>query len=325
LIKRITKIKKHKPEWTKVGSQAIQNIVIRLDESYQKFFSWCKTKSGNKAGVPNFKSSIKYSSITFSQAGWGVDGNKLRIGKYNYKFVKSRDIEGKIKTCTIKRDSIGRLWVIFSCEKDCVITKSRSSKTAGFDFGLKQFLTCSDKTKIDNPEFFRKGSAKIAKLNRELSTKKRGGNNRKKAKRNLSLEHMRIANKRRDWFFKLSHSLCDKFGTMFFETLNISEMQKLWGRKVSDLSFTEFLNILKWVAFKRGVEIEQISKWEPTTKRCSNCGNIQSLSLKNRVFDCDNCGLSIDRDYNAAININRLGHQAWVKKNKSQSNCAFSV
>jgi putative transposase len=103
--------------------------------------------------------------------------------------------------------------------------------------------------------------------------------------------------------------LCDRFDTLYFETLNIAAMKKLWGRKISDLAFDSFLGILKWVAYKRGRSVNQIGQWEPTSKTCHQCGHVQDMPLDVRVFDCGSCGHSVDRDLNAALNVKLLGHQ----------------
>jgi len=311
LMKHIAKIRNRRQDWKIVGSQCVQDIIEKLDLTYQAFFKWIKHRTGSKRGTPKFKSSAGYGSVTFRQAGWAYLGeNQIRFGKYIYKFVKSRDIEGKIKTCTLKRDNMGKFWVTFSCEEEDLVQIADSTKTAGFDFGLKNFLTCSDGTTINNPLFFKTSMAELKHCNKALSTKKNGSNNRKKAKYRLSRLYEKITNRRNDWFFKLAHSLCDKFDRMYFETLNIDAMKKLWGRKVSDLAFGEFLTILKWIAYKRGKLVTQVGKWEPTTKTCSKCGHTQDVPLNIRVFNCESCNLSIGRDLNAAFNIKCLGHQA---------------
>ena len=308
----VAKLRRRREEWKIVGSQCVQAIIEKLDLTYQAFFRWVKSRSGPKRGKPKFKKSAGHGSVTFKQAGWAyLGGNRVRFGKHQYKFVKTREIEGKIRTCTLKRDNLSRFWVVFSCEKEDVVCQTAGSiNTAGFDFGLKAFLTCSDGTTVESPQFFKAGMAEIAKCNRELARKKKGSNNRHKAKRRLSRAHERIANRRRDWFFKLSHDLCDRFDRMYFETLNTKAMQRLWGRKINDLGFADFLGILKWVAYKRGKHVGQIGKWEPTTKTCHQCWHTQDMPLHVRVFDCSACHSSIDRDLNAALNIQRLGHQA---------------
>src|SRR5258708_33482992 len=107
---------------------------------------------------------------------------------------------------------------------------------------------------------------------------------------------------RRDPHFQLAHDLCDEYGTMYFEDLNIASMKALWGRKVSDLGFSSFLSILEWVAFKRGKTLVKIDRFAPTTQVCSKCKRRHHLTLRDRTLSCE-CGLVIDRDHNAAINI----------------------
>lgn len=312
LAKHIAKVRNRCKEWKVVGAQSVQAIVENLDLTYKAFFKWIKKRSGPKRGKPKFRRSTGIGSVIFRQWNWGyLGGNKIRFGKHVYKFAKSRETEGKIKTCALKRDSMNRLWVVFSCEKEENERQVTGSiNTAGFDFGLKTFLTCSDGTTIESPQFFKSSLAEVAKRNQELARKRRGSNNRSKAKHRLIRAHERVANRRSDWFYKLAHSLCDRFDRMYFETLNIAGMKKLWGRKVSDLSFAAFLETLKWVAHKRGKSVGQIGKWEPTSKTCSQCGHVQDMPLATRVFDCGGCNLLIDRDLNAALNIKRLGHQA---------------
>ena len=312
LQKHIAKLRNKREDWRQVGSQSVQKVVERLDDSYQRFFKWAKTRKGMKAGRPGFQKSHEYSSFTMTQAGWNLLGeNRIRIGRHNYKFVKSREIEGTIKTVTVKRDRIGRLWVCFSTlQENFKPSQPVTSNVGGFDFGLKDFLTADDGSTIQSPEFFKQGAKELAKANRELATKKKGSNNRRKAKRHLSRVHERMANRRRDWFFKLAHQLCDRYEVLCFEDLNLDGMKRIWGRKVSDLSFDSFLQILKHVATKRGCRVVQIGRFEPTTKICSSCGRKQVMPLEARVFDCGSCGVSIHRDVNAAINIQRLGHQA---------------
>ncbi len=286
--------------WQKLGSQAVQDVVQRLEKAYKRFFS-------GQGGFPRFKNVKQYKSFTLKQAGWKLlSGNKVRILGRTYKFVKSREIDGRIKTVTVKRDSFGRLWLAFSLVMSVPLPESTAGQTGGFDFGLKHFLTNDEGQVIASPQFFKQSQRKIAALNRELSRKQDGSNNRKRATHRLAKAHNDIANKRRDWFFKLAHDLCDVYAEMVFEDLHIKAMQRLWGRKVSDLAFSEFLSILQHVADKRGARVVQIDRWEPTTSVCSGCGQKHKLSLRERTLHCD-CGLVIDRDHNAAINIKRVG------------------
>jgi len=327
LQKHIAKLRKRHEDWMLVGSQSVQKVVERLDNAYQRFFKWLKTRKGVKAGRPGFQKSREYSSFTMTQAGWKLlGGNRIRIGRHNYKFVNSREIEGTIKTVTVKRDRMNRLWLCFSTlNEEFKPSTPVTSNVGGADFGLKDFLTFNDGSTITSPEFFKQGSAQLAKANRELATKTKGSNNRRKAKNRLSRVHERIANRRRDWFFKLAHNLCDRYAVMCFEDLNLDGMKRLWGRKVSDLAFDSFLSILKHVAAKRGCRVVQVGRFEPTTKTCSDCGHVQDMPLSVRTFECGGCGHSIGRDHNAAINIQELGRQLDRRGNVSQAQPAVSV
>ena len=205
--------------------------------------------------------------------------------------------------------TVGDLWL-------CVVAKAegikqsivKNGKTAGFDFGLKTYLTASDTTRTQSPLFFSRNSRHIKKVNRNLSHKKKGSNNRHRARQNLARVHRRIANQRRDYHWQLAHHLCKEYDVMCFEKLNIKAMQTLWGRKINDLGFADFLTTLKYVAQKTGKTVRQLNQWLPTSKTCSACGTVkENLELRERTFRCQ-CGLTMDRDLNAAINIHRWGH-----------------
>ena len=114
---------------------------------------------------------------------------------------------------------------------------------------------------------------------------------------------------RLDHHFKLAHKLCGEYDVLYFEDLNLRGMKALWGRKVSDLGFTQFTKIMEWVASKRGKRIIYIDRWERTTGICSQCKHRQTVSLKERTFCCEQCGFTLDRDHNAAINIFEAGHR----------------
>jgi len=303
----IAKIRKRKPFWQELGSQAVQDICQRISIAYQLFFKH------HKKGVrpPNFKKVRKYKSFTLKQAGYKfLGGNRVKIGNRVYQFWKSREIEGTIKTVTIKRTPLGELFlavVVVDNISDLEI-KSATGKIAGFDFGLKTFLTCSDGSQIESPQFLKQSLSLIKRANRSHSKKVKGSANRERARKNLVRKHEDVANRRSDWFWKLAHELTDRFDVLCFETLNLKGMKKLWGRKVSDLAFREFTQILDWVATKKGKQVIYIDPWYPSSKTCSNCGHIlEKLDLETRVWRCPSCQSINDRDENAAINICAVG------------------
>lgn len=290
-----------------IGSQALQDICERHDRTYQAFFKWVK-QGGIKRHPPKFKKVKKYKSFTLKQAGWKLlGGNRIRIGSYVYKFAKSREITGTIKTVTIKRDLLGRLWLFFSVVQTLPDPTPSTGKIGGFDFGLKTYLTDHEGKQVANPEFFKQGLSEIAKCNRSLSRKRKGSNGYKKAQRSLAKAHERIANQRDDWQWKLAHVLTDQYDVLRFEDLNLNGMKALWGRKVSDLAFNAFLHKVEYLCRVKGKQFEKIGRWEPTSQCCSCCGERQKIGLAARIYECNACGLVLDRDHNAALNIQAGG------------------
>ena len=306
LQSHIAKLRKRNSFWQSVGSQAVQDICQRIEKAYQLFFKH------NKKGVrtPGFKKVRKYKSFTLKQAGYKFLGsNRVKIGNQVYQFWKSREIEGKIKTLTIKRTALGELFmvVVVDGESESGI-KSTTVKIAGFDFGLKTFLTGSDGTLIESPQFLKQSLNAIKKASRNHSNKVKGSNNRERARKNLVRKYEDVCNRRRDWFWNLAHQLTDKFDVLCFETLNLKGMQRLWGRKISDLAFGEFLQILEWVAKKKNKQVVYIDQWYPSSKTCSHCGHIlEKLDLSVRQWRCPSCQSINGRDENAAINIQMVG------------------
>jgi len=318
LMKHLTKLKKlpKYSDWNRVGSQAVQDIVQRIDRSYQLFFRnrlcVAEGKAGIKTAPPGFKKVKKYKSFTLKQTGWKLlDSNKIRIQGVIYKFSKSRNILGVIKTVTIKRDKLGQFWLYFVTEQETeqpAEVEARTGKSVGFDFGLKLFLKGSDEIEIESPLFFRQYLNDVRRAYRQLSRKVKASYNWRKARAHLNRVFQRIDNLRHDFFFKLAHKLTDKYNVIYFEDLNLKGMKALWGRKVSDLCFGEFLNVLQYVASTKGVVIHFIDRFYPSSKTCFDCGHIyHELSLKERQWVCENCGAVHDRDLNAARNIHRVG------------------
>jgi putative transposase len=302
----IAKLRSSQEFWQSVGSQAVQNICQRIEKAYQLFFKH------NKKGVrpPGFKKVRRYKSFTLKQAGYKFLGsNRIKIGNRVYQYWKSREIEGTVKTLTIKRTPLGELFMVVvvdgAIEPE---TKFETSRIAGFDFGLNTFLTVSDGSKIESPQFLKQSMNAIPEANRQHSKKRKGSANRERARLNLVRKHENISNRRSDWFWKLAHKLTNKFDVLCFETLNLKGMQRLWGRKISDLAFGEFLQILEWVAKKKNKLVVFIDQWYPSSKACSHCGHVlEKLDLSVREWRCPSCQSVNARDENAAKNIQAVG------------------
>lgn len=310
LMKHIGKLKKlaRYSHWALVGSQAAQDIVERIDKAYSLFFGNLKRKV--RTSPPGFKKVKKYTSFTLKQAGWKLlDGNKIKIQGKVYKFSKSRDIPAGIKTVTVKRDSLGNLYLYFVVDEgESQNNQTMTGNSAGFDFGLKTFLTTSDGEAIESPLFYRQALAELKAAQRKMASKVKFSNNWKKAKANVTRLYQTVVNQRRDWFFKLAHDLTDRYDHLFFEDLAMKGMQALWGRKISDLARSEFMGILKHVASGKGKTIGLIDRFYPSSKTCFDCGYIhKDLELSDRRWACPDCGTIHDRDINAALNIHREG------------------
>ena len=185
-----------------------------------------------RTAPPSFKKIRKYKSFTLKQAGWKLlKGNIIEINKQKYKYFKSRDIEGIVKTITIKRDNLDDIYLYFVCETNENKVLARTGKSVGYDFGLKQFLTASDNKDIKAPLFFKQNANDIKKANRILSRKKKTSNHRRLAKIALARLHKKISNQRKDFHFKLANKICSEYALICIEDLNIKGMQKRWGRK----------------------------------------------------------------------------------------------
>ena len=313
LMKHLTKLKKlAKYEyWNLVGSQAIQDICERVERSYKLFFGNLKRKV--KTAPPGFKKVKKYSSFTLKQAGWKLlDGNKIRIQGHIYKFSKSRDIPADIKTVTIKRDLLGNLWLYFVVdEAPSQNNQAVTGNSAGFDFGLKMFLTASNGQEIESPLYYRSAMAELKLAQQNLARKVKFSGGWKKAKLVVTRIHQTVVNKRHDWFFKLAHALTDQYDQLFFEDLSMKGMQALWGRKVGDLARSEFMGILGYIASTKGKIVHLVSRFYPSSKTCFDCGYVyKELQLSERQWACQGCGVIHDRDLNAALNIQREGESS---------------
>ena len=317
ILKHITKLKRRaKPHWSQLPSQMIQDVAIRIDLGYQSFFDNIEDrkagKTKRKVGKPKIKPNHKYKSVTFTQAGYKIGGNCLTINclKKSFTFWKHGKWTGRIKKVTIKRDNVGDYYLYIICE-DCEPSEKLplTGNEAGADFGSKTFLTLSDGTKIAAPEFYKEGLNAIRSANKALSRKQYLSKGWYRAKRHLSSVHKKIAERRRDWFFKLALRLVRKYDKIAIETLNLEGMKKLWGRKISDIAFGEFSLILEWTCAKYSKTLLKAGRWEATPKPCSGCSyRNENISLKDRQWVCPECGSHHDRDINAAINILQAGY-----------------
>ena len=286
-----------------VHSQVLQDVLFRVERAYQGFFRRLATKEG-RAGYPRFKSEGRYDSITYPQEpGFRIENNKLKLSKVGHlKIRMHREIIGQVKTCTIRKD--GNHWyacfsVAYEPEKRAIPTNS-----IGIDVGLKSFATLSDGTEISSPKYLRKAEARLKRAQRVLSRKKKGGDNRKKAKQVVTNLHRKVRNQRLDFHHKEARKIVNSFGLIVAEDLQIRNMvrNRRLSKSISDAGWGGFLSLLASKAEEAGCRFEKVDP-RYTSVNCSSCGEKVPKSLAIRTHRCPTCGLILDRDTNAAINI----------------------
>ena len=304
-------------------SQTVQEILERLDESYSRFF---KKRSKRP---PKFKRFDRFNSFVFKQGGFMLNGNIFTInkGKKRFKFSYSRHYEGNIKQIRIIRETCHRFSLIIVTDHNPVNSyrKTHDGASVGLDFGLKTYLTKSDGSEIASPLFFKRYQDKIKKCGKRVSNAKKGSNNRSRRLFELQQVHRKINNLKSDFQWKLAHELCKRYDYIFIEDLNIEAMRRIWGKKISDLCHSSFIDKLMYVSLKYGVIVHKIDKWYPSSKTCE-CGYINKLlSLKDRKWICPECESINARDVLAARNILRKGiSELESKSNSSDSNIGVS-
>lgn len=304
-IKELPSLKKFFPELKEIPSQTLQEVVERVDKAFRNLFS--RVKKGEKSGYPRFKSFNRYDSFTLKQAGWKIVGKELKIGKVgSFKLFLSRPIEGDIKTVTIRRTLSNRWYVTFSCDNVNPKPLPKTGESVGIDVGCESFLTTSEEEKIDNPRFFQRAQSLLTKKQKSLSRKKKGSKHRNKARILLSKAHEKVFSQRRDFHFKTARKILQTYDTIFIEDMNYFKSYRSLNRSMRDVAWFNFFNILLFKAEEAGKEVVKVPA-KNTSQRCSGCDRIVQKGLSVRVHSCPHCGLSIDRDINAARNILRLG------------------
>ena len=306
-----------RPHWNALPSQAIQQELRRIDEAYERFLK----KLG---GRPKIKKQHKFKSVTFpGHAGWELKNNRITLTfrewnaskklwsfrKIPYTFHKHRQWHGCIRRITIKRDNCGDYYLCITTDYTDMKRLPTTGESVGADFGMKDaYLTLSTGEKKQHPQPLKHALKKLRTLNKELSRKQKGSNGWCRCVRHLARLYRKISNQRKDFHWHLASELCKRFDTIAIETLNLDGMKRLWGRKVSDLAFYQFVEILKSKCRKHKRLLKQVGQWTATTKPCSDCGfHNEDLTLSDRQWTCPECGSHHDRDINAAINILRAG------------------
>jgi len=303
--------KSDKPELSEVFSQTLQNVQERVDLALKAFFR--RVKAGEKPGYPRFRGRGWYDSFTYPQKGFKLDYGKLYLSKIGEIKIKlHRQIEGKIKRLTIRRAATGKWFACFSVElEDLPKPPWKDGSIVGIDVGLTSFATLSNGEKIANPRFFRDEESELARVQRKLSKAAKGTPERKAALNVVERVHERIANKRYEFAHQVSRDLVNRFGLIAFEDLNIKNMiqNHCLAKSISDVAWNMLVTVTSYKAESAGSIVVLVDP-RNTSKMCSRCCILVEKTLADRVHNCPECGLFLDRDWNAAINILRLGLQS---------------
>ncbi len=295
--------------WLKeVHSQVLQQTLKDLELSLKYFFRGLKTKK--KVGFPAFKKKGKNDSFRYPQ-GVKCDNGKIWLPKIGWvAYWDSRPLEGVIKQTTVRCQ--GEHWyisVVCEIEKIIISVPILAEKTIGVDLGIAHFAQVSDGETIENPSFLKKELGSLVRLQRSLSRKKKGSNNRKKAITKVVKKHIDIYNQRKNFAHQLSNKLVKNHDVIVVEDLNIKGMvqNRHLARAIADVGWGIFLNFLKYKCAWNGKHFVSIDRFFPSSKMCSSCGSKQDIPLSVRTYGCISCGLSIDRDLNASLNIRAAG------------------
>lgn len=312
-------------EWMQeVSAAAIQQKEIDFKEYRNQKFSKNRKKS---IGFPSFKKKSNRQSYRLPNQKFALVGKKIKIEKISaIKITIDRQIpeKAKLMSVTISMNPSGQYFASVLADHS-IEHLPKTGKEVGIDVGLKEFLVQSDNLIVKNPRYFRDSQTKLAKIQNRHSRKAKGSNRRKRSRLKIARLHNKIANQR-DWFLhNESTRIVRDYDLICIEDLNISGMIKnhKLAKSISDVSWSKFYSMLEYKADWYGKQVVKVGRFEPTSKTCSCCGWInKELTLKDRVFACPVCGLEIDRDYNAAINIKALGVDNAIRtSSKEITNC----
>ncbi|HLW00718.1 MAG TPA: transposase [Ktedonobacterales bacterium] len=320
-------IKALRPEYQDIHAHVLQDVMKRLDKAFAAFFR--RVKAGEKPGYPRFQGRDRYHSFTYGEYGNGarLDGGILSLSKIDRVPIRlHRPIEGMPKTVTISREVDG-WYACFSCADVPTQPLPLTGQETGIDVGLKSFLALADGTFVANPRYYRKAEKALKRAPRRVSRRQKGSKRRQKAVKSLAKKHQKIARQRRDFHQKIALSLVRQYDVIYREAIqsknlsirpkpkpdgNGGYLQNGTSRKaglnksINDAGWSQFLTILSCKAAYAGKRVEAIPP-AYTSRDCSGCGERVPKSLSVRTHACPSCGLVLDRDTNAALNILRAG------------------
>lgn len=276
-----------------VHSQVLQNVLKRVNKSIENFF--------RGSGFPRYKGRNRYDSFTYPQKGFELKDGRLVLSKIgNLRIILHREIEGRIKTCTIKRD-VDWWYAIFTVEIEKKIEKVPVVSKIGIDVGLTDLLALSNGEMVKPPKFLRASENKLAKEQRRLAKKKLRSNNRKDQKQIVARVHRKIRNQRKDFAHKTARNLVTRFDFIGFENLQIKNMVQNHhlAKSIMDAGWYQLQTLTASKAEEAGKHVK-LCIAAGTSQECHACGNKQKMTLRDRVFRCNQCGNVENRDTNSA-------------------------
>ncbi|MEM3895627.1 RNA-guided endonuclease TnpB family protein [Thermofilum sp.] len=300
-INMLPQLKKEYVWLNEINSQSLQHSLIQLDKAFRAFFK-------HNADYPNFRSK-KDNQYFIVPSGFRAINNRLIIPKFMEGIVyrDKSTIPEKIRQIIITKD-VNRYYASIQYETDEELPKGVG--TIGIDMGIKSFLTTSDGLQVEPLNVLKKMEKQLKRQQKKLSRKIKGSNNWRKQVVKVQKIYQHIRDARTDFNHKVSTAIAKHYGTVVIEDLNIQGMVRNHriAKSMSDQGWYQFKQMLAYKLGWRRAELIEIGRFEPSSKMCSNCGNIKhDLKLSDRMYHCDVCGFSIDRDLNAAINILNMG------------------
>ena len=271
--------------------------ILYLAQGFTSFFK------GN-AKHPRFHKKGEKESFTIDGSVVKIEGKILHLPKkQSYKMTENLRFDA-IKICSVTILRQADRWFVSICCEVPDMTRDSQSGYVGIDLGIKELATLSDGTVVHNLRWLQNREKRLKHLQRELARKQKGSRNYAKAKKRLVKYHYHTACQRRDYLHKATTDIANRYEKVFMEDLNVSDMQKnhYLAKSISDASFNEFVRQIEYKTC-----LEKIDRFYPSSKTCSSCGYVQDMPLHKRTYDCPYCGLSLDRDLNASINIRNVG------------------
>lgn len=298
-------------QWLKdVSSVPLQQSLRYLDVAYRNFFNSLKAKrKGKKIGSPKFKKRTNNQSAEFTKAAFSLSGDNVYLAKIgDIKPVWSRKLPSEPSSVTVIKDCANRYFLSFVVDIEPEHIEP-INPSVGIDLGIKTFAVLSTGEKFQSPDYS-KLDKKVRKLQRKLAKQSKGSNRRHKTRLRIAKKHNKIADTRNDFLHKVSTEVVRKNQTITLEDLNVSGMVKnrKLARAISQQGWREFRTLCEAKSEKYGRTFSTVSRWEPTSQICSDCGyRWGKLNLSVRSVTCINCGAIHDRDENAAKNIDKVG------------------